>query len=341
MSRFAAGGSARRSGSRTPWPVVLLLALATAALATSSAAQTASLDRVDSLIAAGDYQAARAGLERWWATQESAALTGADRARALMLRAQLASDPAAAEADYLSIVLGYPLSPDAPRALLRLGQGLLAVGEPARAAGYLQRLVADYPGRPERATGLLWLARAQRAARQGAAACAAAREGLRDGTTPELAAMFQAEERLACASPAPIGDVRTAVTPAAIPPEPARTQPEPARTPEPVRTPDRPAPPPATRTADPAPASGEAARSGRFAVQTGAYRQQQSVDDAVARLRRGGYDPRVIVLPGSTLIRVRVGRFATSQEAGAVMAQLRRAGFDAIVVADAEREQRP
>jgi TolA-binding protein len=307
---------------------ILLMTLAVALTAPGLArGQAAELARVEALVTAGDYTAARAGLERWWSTHDSGRLPGPQRARALMLRAQLASDPAAAEADYLSVVLGYPLSPDAPQALLRLGQGLLAVGEPARAAGYLSRLVADYPGRPERSVGVLWLARAHHAARQHAAACAVARDGLRDGTSADLSDMLRAEERVACAR-AERADGASATTPAAsAPPAPAQQA---------TATPDPPArSPPAART----PAGSAAA--GRFAVQTGAYREQKSVDDAVAGLRRAGYDPRVVLVPGSSLIRVRIGRVGTSQEAATLMARVKRDGFDAVVVTDADRERRP
>jgi cell division septation protein DedD len=316
-------------------PRALTVAILTAAfvawaLATATApagAQASSLERVDSLIVAGDYQAARASLEQWWSGREGARATGAEQARALMLRAQLSSDPTAAEADYLSIVLGYPLSPDAPQALLRLGQGLLAVGEPVRAAGYLQRLVADYPGRPERTLGLLWLARAQHAARQDAAACAAAREGLGDGSDPDVTAMLRAEERVVCGG-APGAEIARTGAPAPADAAPARPGDPPAA--QPARTP---APRPT--------AGAQTAPAGRFAVQTGAYRQQESVDDAVFRLRRSGYDPRVVLVPGSTLIRVRVGRFHTAQEAATFMAQLKRNGFDAVVVGDAQQERHP
>jgi cell division septation protein DedD len=314
---------------------VLVAIAATAPAFAPAAAQTAPLDQIESLVAAHEYDAARAALDRWWSSRENARVTGADRARALMIRARLAPEPAAAEEDYLSIVLGYPLSPHAPLALLRLGQGLLAVDEPLRAAGYLRRLVADYPGRPERIQGLLWLARAQYAARQDAGACETAREGLREGRDPDLADLFRIEESTACGRVAagatrPATERPAAPAPVRTPEQPAPAAPERAPAPAPVRTP---APAPA--------AAATTTASGRFAVQTGAYRQQESVDAAVASLRRAGYDPRVVLVPANALIRVRVGRFGTPQEAERLMAQLKRDRFDAVVVADADRETRP
>jgi cell division septation protein DedD len=304
-------------------------ALALGAPPTTAAAQAPALDQIDVMIAAGDFDGARAAIQGWWVARGTTDVPGAERARALMLRARLAADPAASEEDYLSIVLGYPLAPEAPQALLRLGQGLLATGEALRAAGYLQRLVADYPGRHERATGLLWLARARHAARQHAGACTAVRDGLRDIPDPDLLDLFRAEEATVCADDAA---TRAAAEPQPADQPPARPTPaDPAPTrPAPTqRPPSQPAPPPAE------------AAGGRFAVQIGAYRQQESIDDAVARLRRAGHEPRVVTVPGSQLIRVRVGRFTSAQEADRFLGRIRSAGFDAIVVTDADRERRP
>jgi hypothetical protein len=274
-------------------------------------AQVPTLDRVESLVAAGEYEAARTAIEAWWAAAQTR--RGAEQARGLMLRAQLARDPAAAEPHYLSIVLGYPIAPEAPRALLRLGQGLLAAGDHTRAAGYLQRFVADYPGHPERTIGLLWLARARNAARQSGTACGAIREGMLDTRDPDLVAMFRVEEAIACGRG---GDGQQTSPPA---PPTATTRPAATR---PVAT------PPATGTA-------------RFTAQVGAYRQQQSVDDIVTRLRRAGYEPRVALVPGSSLIRVRVGRFAAAGDASRLVARLKASGFDAVVVGDSHQEREP
>jgi cell division septation protein DedD len=303
-------------------------ALAGPGLATAAplSAQTPTLERVDSLIAAADYDAARSAIEAW-AAARSARTTSAQQARGLMLRGQLARTPAEAEPHYLAIVLGYPIAPEAPRALLRLGQGLLVAGEPARAVGYLQRFVSDYPGHPERTIGLLWLARARTAARETSAGCAAARQGLADTRDPDLVAMLRAEEDAACAVAA--GAAPAPAQPAARPPAG-----DPAAPPPPAA---RPATTPAATTVP----TREPAATGRFAAQTGAYRQQQSVDDIVARLRRAGYEPRVALVPGSALVRVRVGRFNTAADAARMVARLQGNGFDAVVVNDAHQERAP
>ncbi|HUG41863.1 MAG TPA: SPOR domain-containing protein [Longimicrobiales bacterium] len=282
-----------------------------------AAAQVPTLDRVDSLVAAGRYDDARATLDRWWSAREAFQVPGSDRVRAMMLRARLQTDPAAAENDYLGIIIGHPTSPYAPEALLRLGQGLLATGQAARSAAYLHRLTTDYPGRPQRPVALLWLARAETAARHPAAACRAAREGLLDAAgDPDLAAMLRVEETAACrmaaaAGPDPVTEETRADTP-----RPAVPTPAPAR--------DRPDP-----------------ETGAYAVQTGAFRYRAGADALMARLRDAGYEPRAVTVPANDLLRIRVGRFATARDAARVVERLKRAGFDALVVRDAAEERSP
>ncbi len=329
--RTGAGGRMARAGARAA-PAALAAALIIAATITAPAALAAqepvpTLDRVDSLVSAGSYDLARATLTRWWSARDEFDIPGSDRAHGLMLRARLATDLEAAESDYLAVVLGYPTSSRAAEALLRLGQGLLDAGDITRAAGYLRRLDNDYPGRPEHTAGLLWLARAETRLHRAGPACAAARAGLKDARDPDMAAMLRAEEESACAAAAvastPAGDARPRSTP-------ARTVP--------AATPPRgsaPRPAPQSRATPPAP------ERGQFSAQSGAFRYQRSVDALVARLEEAGYQPRVVRVPGSSLIRVRVGRFTALEPARAVTAELKRRGFDAVVVRDADREMNP
>jgi cell division septation protein DedD len=288
-----------------------------------SSAQVPTLDRVDSLVAAGRYDDARGTLDQWWSAREQFDVPGSDQARALMLRARLAPDPDAAEPDYLAVVLGYPTSDQAPEALLRLGQGLLATGEATRAAAYLERLVADYPGQPQRVPALLWLARANTAARRPAAACTAARAGLRDTRDPDLAAMLRVEESASCAvGSRDVAAEAPAPRPAAEEP-PAAVQREPAPAGRPVS----------------APAATSA--TGQWGVQAGAFRYREGADALMARLREAGYEPRIVLVPANSLMRVRVGRFASGDEAARLVARLKSDGFDAYAVRDVGQERRP
>lgn len=179
-------------------PALLLLAtLAGAATTAPAAAQ--ELARVDSLVAHGRFTEARAALARWHEQhpRTDRATPPDERAHALMLDGRLALDATAAHDAYLALALGYPASPHTPAALLRLGQGMLATGEPERARGYLERLALDYPNAAVRPEGLLWLARAQRATGRAAAACATARNAM--GIQPlsnETAQLLRAEAAL-------------------------------------------------------------------------------------------------------------------------------------------------
>lgn len=312
------------------------MAASTAALALAAghaSAQVPTLPRVDSLLAAGQYDQARADLDRWWSAREEFDVPGTDRARGLMLRARLAGDIGAAEPDYLAVVLGYPTSEYAPEALLRLGQGLLAAGEPVRAAGYLQRLTTDYPGRPQRTPGLLWLARANTAARRTAAACNAARDGLRAASDADMVAMLRLEEAAACAvgsaADAPAG--RPVATPAPARPAPATPANGANGADGPVREPaPRESAAPADDVAD-----------GRYAAQAGAFRYRQGASDLMERLEAAGFEPRTVVVPANGLLRVRVGRLASAQDAARLVARLKGRGFDAYVVGDVRTERTP
>ncbi|HEX6939739.1 MAG TPA: SPOR domain-containing protein [Longimicrobiales bacterium] len=278
--------------------------IAVALVGAPALAQERELDRVESLINAGEYAAARAAIEEWWRAAEDGRDAAAEaRARAHLLRARLTPDPRTAERDYLAVALGHPTSSHAAQALLSLGQGLLATGDIARAALYLKRLVDDYPTSPLRPIGQLWLVRTLRIDGATAAACTHARAGTTDAA---IAALLRREEAMVCprlAAGSAAGDGAT--------------------------SPDR---APRADAAAPTPA-------GRFAVQSGAFRQTRGAHDLADRLRRAGYEPRLVYVPGSSLLRVRLGRFANAAAANALAARLRAAGFAAVVVRDANRER--
>ncbi len=131
------------------------------------------LARAEDALWEGDAATARSELAAWF-ERSAATASGDDRGRALLLRARLADDPAVAERDYLEVVHGYPMSPAAPEALLRLAQWTLYRQQEDRAVAYLDRLVADYPTWGRRDEARLWLARALRAAGRRDDACSAA-----------------------------------------------------------------------------------------------------------------------------------------------------------------------
>jgi hypothetical protein len=77
---------------------------------------------------------------------------------------------------------------------------------------------------------------------------------------------------------------------------------------------------------------------GSFAVQAGAFSDRSRADDLAARLREAGFEPRLVVVEGSDLVRVRLGRFMDAAGATRVHDALVGAGFEAMVVGDAGRE---
>ncbi len=167
------------------------------ALALPAGAHAQDLARVESLLLRGRFTDARSALTLW--KEQNPRAAPADMAHALLLTAQLATDATTATDAYLALVLTYPTAAHAPVALLRLGQGLLAGGEPERARGYLERLARDYPNAPDRAEALLWLARAQHATGRTALACANVRDARTLRTTAATAALLADEEARTCA----------------------------------------------------------------------------------------------------------------------------------------------
>jgi tetratricopeptide (TPR) repeat protein len=287
-------------------------------LTTPLVAQQGALGGVDSLIAVGNYTEARAALAEWWKNPDRGG-----EARALFLRARLTTDPALAQEDYLALVLGHPDADERAAALLYLGQGLSAAGDHYRAITYLERLVRDYPSSQFRPTALLWLTRVQMSASQPNAACATARQGSASNRNPDLTALMKAEEADACAASAR-GVVDKPLNPLASGQgEGGPTPPEPAA-PRGGEMPERGKVTPAT---------------GSFALQAGAFRETAGATTLAGRLARAGFEPRIVLVPGSDLRRVRIGSFPTAAEANAMAGKIRAAGFEIVVVSDTATER--
>lgn len=136
-----------------PRRVALLVAgwlwLAAAAGLAAQTSSAPSLDRVESLIAEGLTEDARTALVAWLDPARPAAAR-ADAQRGIWLRALLTVDPAQAALDYQRLLVEYPVGPYSDRALLKLAQGARALGQPARARGYVETLLRDYPESPHR-----------------------------------------------------------------------------------------------------------------------------------------------------------------------------------------------
>jgi TolA-binding protein len=177
-----------------------------AVLAPPAGAQDA-LETVERLADSGRFTDARTTLDRWNADHPPAERVPAStRAHALLLAARLTVDPTAAEETYQAVALSYPTTAYAPEALLRLGQGLVALaatgqrrGAADRAVQFLERLVRDYPGNEHRGSAWLWLVRAHALAGNTQRACTAARKAIGDGMTSEdMHDMLLVEQSIAC-----------------------------------------------------------------------------------------------------------------------------------------------
>lgn len=178
----------------------IIIALALLGTAATAHAQDRTLERVQNMIATGRLTEARNTLAQWEKENRDAGSTATpdDRARALFLTGVLSSDAKAAEDAFIGVVLSHPFSSVAPEALLRLGQGLYTAGDTDRAIEYLERLQSDYPSAPERETAMLWLARAQLAGGDAAAACGTARESLFSTSNANVRTLIELERDRAC-----------------------------------------------------------------------------------------------------------------------------------------------
>lgn len=74
-------------------------------------------------------------------------------------------------------------------------------------------------------------------------------------------------------------------------------------------------------------------------VQLGAFSTVERARRLAEAVRAAGFEPRLVRVAGSPLVRVRVGRFATAEAAAAARGQIVARGFEATVLADGGSEQ--
>lgn len=174
--------------------------------------------------------------------------------------------------------------------------------DPTQAALDLRRLALEYPGGPWTPGALLRLGLLAEAGDRAAEAAEHYRVLVRDHAGSEVAAAAGARlERMSADAPAP----------ASVP-------------------------------AAPPGGSGEPATSGAvasdFTVQLGAFSSRDRALTLTAQAREAGFDVRMVGVPGSDLIRVRVGRFADPESATPLYDQVVARGFEAVVIPGASRE---
>ena len=107
---------------------------------------------------------------------------------------------------------------------------------------------------------------------------------------------------------------------------------------------------PALRAADPADAdarepevnSPERAEtvSPRYAVQVGAFEDEERARSLLAAVNASGFQARIVRVPGSALVHVRIGTFFDRTGAAELMVRVRRRGHEATMAVDVADEER-
>jgi hypothetical protein len=75
-----------------------------------------------------------------------------------------------------------------------------------------------------------------------------------------------------------------------------------------------------------------------MAVQVGAFQELAGARALADEVTGMGYEPRLVRVPGSDLIKVRIGRFSRREAADALAGELRARGVECTLSSDAHRE---
>jgi len=146
-----------RGGSRACSSGLFFLLFLIAHLLTGPPVLSAQeLDEVERLARDGQTEEARKILGSWW--EPGFAEADRDgRQRGLWLRGVLTVDPALARLDFQRLMVEYPGTEYAARAIVRLARAAEARGEIDEAADLFGRLVRSYPTSVEQEGGRRWL----------------------------------------------------------------------------------------------------------------------------------------------------------------------------------------
>lgn len=232
----------------------------------------------------------------------------AEHAEALYWRAALASDTHQAERDYRQLVVDYPLSPRAGRALLALAQLELTRGDRERALAHLQRLEREHPSSDVRPTAAFWMARIRFDMGDEPRACTALDVAQRAVAADDV----ELRNQMDFLATRCVGVSRDTINGVA---SRASGVGRATGTATPVER-SRPTPDPQPRTS--------------FAVQLAAYDTRADAQALVARLARRDVTARVV---GSAKpFRVWTGSYATRADANAALRALRERRIDGFVV---------
>ncbi len=207
---------------------------------------------------------------------------------------------------------------DRQRALWLRGR---LTSDPRQAAMDFQRLVVEYPGGPFTDRALFRLA--QEAFASGDSVAARQRVADLASDYPNSSTRQRAEKWLQTVGPPP-------------PPIPAAVE-DSVRAADSLRAVAARARAEAKKKEEAAKARAERAR---YAIQLGAFGGVARAKILAERVRKAGFDVRLVRVRGSRLIRVRTGRFDSSSSARDLLKRVEKLGFKALVVHDARQEER-
>lgn len=288
-----------------------LLAIATTATAVGAqvtvppvvldSATQGAIMRARGLANAGQDTLARALLDSIVARQASGS---EEFAEAVYWRAVLADRAAEAERDWKRLTIEAPLSPRMPDALLWLAELELVRGHPRVARAYLDRLLLEHGGSPQRHKAMVWRARSYFDERDFTRACASVR-AMQSTGLPEGELRLQGDDMQNRCNMTAAGS--------AIAPPPAGSD----------------ALPPAVAAASPSVPS-TVPSSVRYSVQLAAFNTRAEATRLVKTMAARKVTARI---DGERKpFRVRTGRYTTESAAKAALATLRKRGIKGIVV---------
>lgn len=317
--------------------------------------------RAQALVSDGNGAAGRALIDSMIAaTPPSAPLYP----QALFWRASLAASAADAESDYKHIVVDYPLTAQAPDALLRLAQLELARGDRDAALSHLQRIPRDYPNSRSLARANYWIARVFFEKNDLVNGCAANANALArlDSTEIELRNQIQYQGQrcpapgaaVAAQSQAPAQSQPVSQPPRAVAPsdsarveKPASTEAKPSADTKAVGAETKAKAADAetkTIAADtktiaeakqPTPPAEAKVAKAEYSVQVAAYKTRGDADKLTENLKNRGYEARVDVSPD--WFRVRVGRYASEHAAESKLHEMKAKQLAGFVVRAPDR----
>jgi len=298
---------------RRVFRVLIAIALSTSAVRAQQAPPDTALKRAQRLVSEGAVAAARELLD---SLVRRTAEGSEPRAEALFLRASVAADSQAGQADYMTIVVDHALSPRAADALLRLGKFEVEHSDRESAVRHLERLVIEHASAPAASDGWYWLGRVRLQNSDLPGGCEALDSAL--ARMPEgdvehrrpVQFYSQPCKNLVVTPPsAPARDTTLANL------DSASTR----RDSTPRTSRDTAVPP--VRDAAPA--------KPKYSVQIAAYETRAGADALVKKLTARGYAARVDSLK---LFHVRIGTYAARSDAVALVNKLKQQGTTAIVV---------